>query len=114
MVKEQTAMATGTIAKRRTAPVAVGLSALAEGFGQAYNRQPAKAAVFLVAGLTLSTMCGLNTWLVRNVFGRKEARIGPERINPALLVAWTATYSVNLVDAWRNADRMSGEESTPT
>ena len=53
------------------AALATGLSAVMEGFGQAYNRQPAKALGFFVAGLGLSTASGLNTWLVRNVFGLK-------------------------------------------
>ncbi len=83
----------------------VGLSALMEGFGQAYNRQPAKAAAFFVTGLTLSTASGLNTWIVRNMLGLKETRIGPERIQPELLALWAGNYALNLADAWRGGRR---------
>lgn len=62
-----------------SAGVAVALSTLLEGFGQAYNRQPVKAVVFLVTGLTLSTASGLNTWVVRTLLGLTETRIGPDR-----------------------------------
>ena len=93
---------------RRSAPVAVGLSALAEGLGQAYNGQPAKAAGLLAAGLGLSTASGLNTWLVRNVFRLKGTRIGPDRVNPALLALWAAGYVLNLADAWATARQRSG------
>ena len=89
----------------REAGVAVGLSALVEGLRQAYNRQPVKAAVFSVLGLLLSTVSGLNTWLVRNVLGLKKARIGPEKVRPRLLVLWAATYGLNLTDAWQSARR---------
>lgn len=101
-------MASDELGVRRSAPVAVGLSALAEGLGQAYNGQPAKAAGFLAAGLALSTASGLNTWLVRNVFRLQGTRIGPDRVNPALLAVWAAGYAVNLADAWANARRGSG------
>lgn len=84
---------------------ALGLSAAMEGFGQAYNRQPIKAGVFLLCGLTLSTASGLNTWIVRNVLGMRTTRIGPERLNLRLLAMWTATYALSLVDAWRTARR---------
>jgi hypothetical protein len=106
--KGQSTMKDDTHATGSAAPVAVALSALVEGLGQAYNRQPAKAAGFLVAGLTLSTASGLNTWLVRNVFGLRGTRIGPERVNPALLAAWAATYALNLADAWGNAHAARG------
>jgi hypothetical protein len=86
-----------------SAGVALGLSSLVEGFGQAYNRQPLKAVAFGVTGLTLSTASGLNTWLVRNVLGMKGTRIGPERVRPGLLALWAATFALNLVDAWRSA-----------
>ena len=85
--------------------VAVGLSLLVEGFGQAYNRQPVKAGAFLVTGLTLSTVSGLNTWLVRNVLGLTKTRIGPERVRPELLALWAATYGLNVADAWLTARR---------
>lgn len=89
----------------RSAWIAVGLSALAEGLGQAYNRQPAKATGLLAAGLTLSTASGLNTWLARNVFRLKRTRIGPEQIHAGLLTAWAITYTLNLVDAWAGSRR---------
>jgi hypothetical protein len=84
---------------------AVALSATMEGFGQAYNQQPLKAGAFFLAGLAFSTGSGLNTWIARNVFRLPNVRIGPERINVALLALWAATYSLNLVDAWRTARR---------
>jgi hypothetical protein len=83
--------------------VPVALSALAEGFGQAYNRQPAKAAGLLLLGLGLSTASGLNTWLVRRVPGAKHVTIGADRIRPLLLAAWAITYAFNLWDAWDGA-----------
>ncbi len=85
--------------------VATGLSVLVEGFGQAYNRQPVKAAMFLITGLTLSTGSGLNTWLAQNILGLKDTRLGPERVRPGLLGLWLATFVLNLVDAWRTARR---------
>jgi hypothetical protein len=83
---------------QRLVPVA--LSALVEGLGQAYNRQPVKAAGLVVAGLGLSTASGLNTWLIRRVFGAKSVTIGSERIRPWLLAGWAATYAFGLWDAW--------------
>ena len=97
----QTIPAIGAGTAERIIPVA--LSALVEGLGQAYNRQPAKAAGLLVAGLGLSTASGLNTWLARRVFPAKQVTIGAERIRPVLLVAWAATYAFNLWDAWASA-----------
>ena len=88
-----------------SAGVAVGLSSIVEGFGQAYNRQPAKAVAFGVTGLALSTASGLNTWIVRNVLGMKETRIGPEQVQPGLLGLWAVTFILNLLDAWRSAKR---------
>jgi hypothetical protein len=79
------------------------LSALNEGLGQAYNRQPAKAAVFFVTGLGLSTISGYNTWVARNVFGARKVRFGPEHVRPLLVSLWAATYLYNLWDAWINA-----------
>lgn len=90
------------------------LPALAEGLGQAYNRQPAKAAGRLVLGLGLSTASGLNTWLVRRLFRARNAAIGSERIRPPLLALWAATYAFNLWDAWAGASRpISGRGPTP-
>ena len=83
---------------QRLVPVA--LSALMEGLGQAYNRQPVKAAGMVVAGLGLSTASGLNTWLMRRVFGATGVTIGSERIRPWLLAGWAATYAFSLWDAW--------------
>lgn len=85
--------------------VPVALSALAEGLGQAYNRQPAKAAVLLLLGLGLSTASGLNTWLVRRLFRAENVTIGAERVRPPLLGLWAATYAFNLWDAWSAASR---------
>lgn len=92
--------------RAHSAGVAVGLSSLVEGFGQAYNREPVKAVAFGVTGLTLSTASGLNTWLVRNVLGMEGTRIGPARVRPGLLVLWAATFALNLVDAWQSAKRV--------
>jgi len=90
--------------------IPVALSALMEGLGQAYNRQPAKATGLVVAGLGLSTASGLNTWLIRKVPGAQHLTIGTERIRPWLLAAWAATYTLSLWDAWtgvfeRDAER---------
>ncbi len=91
---------TGTL--RQTA-VPVALSSLMEGLGQAYNRQPIKASGFLVAGLSLSTLSGLNTWLARRIFRAKGTRLGPDRIRPLLLGLWALTFVLNLWDAWTTA-----------
>ncbi len=93
---------------QRLVPVA--LSALLEGLGQAYNRQPVKAAGLVVAGLGLSTASGLNTWLIRRVFGAKGVTIGPERIRPWLLAAWAATYAFGLWDAWVGAAKPEAKD----
>ncbi len=89
-----------------SAGVALGLSSVVEGFGQAYNREPIKAVAFGITGLTLSTASGLNTWVVRKVFGMKGTRIGPERVRPGLLLLWAATFALNLIDAWQSARRV--------
>jgi hypothetical protein len=85
--------------------VAAGLSMLMEGVGQAYNRQPVKAAAFLVTGVTLSIVSGLNTWIARNVLGLKRTRLGPDQVQPGLLLLWVATFVLNVADAWRTARR---------
>ena len=89
--------------------VPVALSALMEGLGQAYNRQPVKAAGLVVAGLGLSTASGLNTWLMRRVFQAEGVTIGTERIRPWLLAAWAVTYAFNLWDAWTGASQPDAE-----
>src|SRR5215216_340822 len=73
--------------------VAVALSALLEGLGQAYNRQPVKAAGLAILGLSLSTVSGLNTWLVRRVVRGRHVTIGSERIHPVWLAAWAVIYA---------------------
>ncbi len=85
--------------------VAVALSSVVEGLGQAYNRQPGKAVLFALIGLTLSTVSGLNTWLARRVLRNPDLRIGPERVRPVLLGVWSATFAFNLWDAWSKARR---------
>jgi len=95
---------------QRLVPVA--LSALLEGLGQAYNRQPVKAAGLAVAGLGLSTASGLNTWLIRKVPGAKHVTIGTERIRPWLLAAWAATYTLSLWDAWTGASQPEAERGS--
>lgn len=97
----------GAMTARRVVPVA--LSAMVEGFGQAYNRQPVKAAALVAAGLGLSTVSGLNTWLARRVFGAKAMTIGSERIRPGLLALWAACYAYNLWDAWAGAENAEPE-----
>ena len=95
-----------------TAPrpaVAVALSAVMEGLGQAYNRQGRKAVVFLATGLGLSTLSGLNTWLIQRVFRARDARFGPARVRGPLLAFWGATFAANLWDAWRTASRAATE-----
>ena len=94
--------------------VPVALSALMEGLGQAYNRQPVKAAGLVVAGLGLSTASGLNTWLIRRVFGAKHVTIGPERIRPWLLAGWAATYAFALWDAWVGAAQRDAKQGNPS
>ena len=104
----------GTVGETRNQPMAarpqrfvpVALSALLEGLGQAYNRQPAKAAGLAVAGLGLSTASGLNTWLIRKVPGAKHVTIGTEKIRPWLLAAWAATYALSLWDAWTGVSEL--------
>ena len=97
---------TAGVTPRNLVPVA--LSALMEGLGQAYNRQPVKAAGLVVAGLTLSTASGLNTWLMRRVFHAEGVTIGTERIRPWLLAAWAVTYAFGLWDAWTGANTKRG------
>ena len=80
-----------------------------EGLGQAYNRQPVKAAGLVVARLGLSTASGLNTWLMRRVFQAEGVTIGTERIRPWLLAAWAVTYAFNLWDAWAGASQPDAE-----
>jgi hypothetical protein len=96
---------------QRLVPVA--LSTLMEGLGQAYNRQPVKAAGLVVAGLGLSTASGLNTWLIRRVFGVKSVTIGSERIRPWLLAGWVVTYAFSLWDAWIGAAKPKAMEGNP-
>lgn len=95
--------ATGLASWRRAVPVA--LSALQEGLGQAYNRQPGKAVAFGATGLTLSTVSGLNTWLARRLLRSDRVRVGPERVRPVLLGLFAVTYLASLWDAWANAAR---------
>jgi hypothetical protein len=97
---------------RRLVPVA--LSALLEGLGQAYNRQPVKAAVFVVAGLGLSTASGLNTWLVRKIPGAEQVTVGTEKIRPWLLAGWAATYTFGLWDAWVGSVDPAEKEDDPS
>ncbi len=99
----------------RQTVVPVALSSLMEGLGQAYNRQPIKASGFLVAGLSLSTLSGLNTWLAQRVFRAKGTRLGPDRIRPLLLGLWLLTFVLNLWDAWKTArSRQSATQPTQT
>lgn len=100
-----------TFETRRLIPVV--LSAVMEGLGQAYNRQPAKATAMVVAGLSLSTASGLNTWLARRVFGARDMTIGSERIRPLLLAAWAGTYAFSLWDAYAGASGTSAETGDP-
>ncbi|MBW3633752.1 MAG: hypothetical protein KY456_12075 [Chloroflexi bacterium] len=100
-----------TLATPRLIPVA--LSALLEGLGQAYNRQPVKSAGLVAAGLGLSTASGLNTWLMRRVFRAKSVTIGTERIRPWLLAAWAVTYAFSLWDAWAGAPKPDAEQGGP-
>jgi len=83
--------------------VAVALSAVQEGVGQAYNRRWGKAAAFVAAGIGLSTASGLNRWLARRLFGADRPRLGPARIRPFLLGLFAATYLASLWDAWSDA-----------
>ena len=107
-IEEVTRDRAAAAVSQRFVPVA--LSALLEGLGQAYNRQPVKAAGLVVAGLGLSTASGLNTWLIRRVFGAKGVTIGSERIRPWLLAGWAATYAFGLWDAWIGAAKSEAKE----
>ncbi len=93
--------------------VPVALSALLEGLGQAYNRQPVKAVGLVIAGLGLSTASGLNTWLIRRVFGAKGVTIGSERVRPGLLAGWAVTYAFGLWDAWVGAVKPEAKGGDP-
>ena len=93
--------------------VLVALSVLLEGLGQAYNQQPVKAIGLVVAGLGLSTASGLNTWLIRRVFGTNGVTIGSERIRPWLLAGWAATYAFSLWDAWVGAVKPEAKGGDP-
>jgi hypothetical protein len=96
-----------TVEKTSASPaVAAGLSMLMEGVGQAYNRQPVKAAAFLATGVTLSSVSGLNTWIARNVLGLKGTRLGPDKVQPGLVLLWAGTFALNVADAWRTARRI--------
>ena len=95
---------------QRLVPVA--LSAVLEGLGQAYNRQPVKAVGLVIAGLGLSTASGLNTWLMRRVFGANGVTIGSERIRPWLLAGWAVTYAFGLWDAWVGAAKTEARKAT--
>ena len=86
---------------RRATPVA--LSAVIEGLGQAYNRQPVKSLAFGVLGLTLSIVSGLNTWLARRILRSRDITVGSRQVRPLLIGLWAATYAASLWDAWRNA-----------
>lgn len=96
--------------------VPVGFSVLLEGLGQAYNRQPVKAAGLVVTGLGLSTASGLNTckWLMRRVFGAKSVTIGSEQIRPWLLAGWAATYAFGLWGAWIGAAKPEAKHDDPS
>ena len=90
--------------------LAVGLSALNEGLGQAYNGQYTKAGRFAVTGLVLSSLSGINTWLLRDVLGL-NVRFG-RKPRPFFILLWAATYVYNLWDAWTNAPDADGESSS--
>jgi hypothetical protein len=89
---------------------------LQEGLGQAYNRQPVKAAGLVLAGLGLSTASSLNTckWLMRRVFDAKSVTIGSEQIRPWLLASWAATYAFGLWDAWMGAAKPEAMHGDPS
>jgi hypothetical protein len=72
-----------------------------------------KAAGLVVAGLGLSTASGLNTWLIRRVFGAKGVTIGSDRIRPWLLAGWAATYAFGLWDAWVGAAKPEAMGGNP-
>jgi hypothetical protein len=75
--------------------------------------QPVKAAGLAIASLGLSTASGLNTWLMRRVFGVKGVTIGTQRIRPWLLAAWAVTYAFSLWDAWARAPKTEAEQVGP-
>lgn len=81
--------------------IAVGLSALNEGLGQAYNGQYTKAGRFAVIGTVLSSLTGIHTWTLRDIFGL-NVRLG-RKPRPFFILLWLASYGYNLWDAWTNA-----------
>jgi hypothetical protein len=71
------------------------LSGIFPGLGQFYNREPIKAAVFLVAGVVLS-------WLwTRTVSLDPLALVRPDTTQLVLLCPLLAVWLWSLVDAWR-------------
>jgi hypothetical protein len=83
--------------------IAVGLSALNEGLGQAYNGQYTKAGRFAVIGALLSSLSGIHTWTLRDILGL-NVRFG-RKPRPFFVLLWLGTYLYNLWDAWTNAPR---------
>lgn len=91
----------GTLDSLSPQMIAVGLSALNEGLGQAYNGQYTKAGRFAVIGTLLSSLTGIHTWTLRDILGL-NVRFG-RKPRPFFILLWLASYGYNLWDAWTNA-----------
>ena len=87
--------------QRRRKLLAVILSGIFPGLGQLYNRQPIRAAVFIIAGIVL-------TWLIGRAvpsdpMALMETPLGFDAI--ALVCLLMAVWIWSVIDAWRAAGR---------
>ncbi len=87
--------------RRRKQLLALILSGVFPGLGQLYNRQPIKAAMFLVAGIVLSWLIGRA--LPGDPMVLLETPVGNDVI--VLLGLLLAIWVWSVIDAWRVAGR---------
>ncbi len=89
------AMGRGLLNGQRSVPLAFGLSAVAPGLGQAYNRQWIKAAVAVAAEALL--IVGYTTWHGRGVDGRDAYQAYAQAYwSPVRYAQWLNEYKVFL------------------
>lgn len=69
------------------------------------NRQPAKAMMIAIASLTIGAATGLIGWIARNVLHDDALAVRTERLGPLLIGFWSAIFTLNLADAWRQAQQ---------
>jgi hypothetical protein len=87
------------MANPRRKVVALILSGVFPGFGQFYNRQPLKGALFLAAGVVLS-------WLLGRTIPTDPTALAHIGAAPfALLLVLLAISLWSVMDAWREAGR---------